>query len=97
MHCLDIASDGKILDYKAVGFVHSTVRESDSFIETWLIKYDTDTCSFTIEPIDPNSYPDGSVIYWYTEGSDLTVRTDIFGEQMFHQSFTDPNINSNNR
>lgn len=91
LHCLDLASEGSILDYKYVGLVHSTIKKSDpDNIETWLIRFDTDTCSFTLDQIENGKYEDGTVIYWYSDNSDLIVVTDIFGRRMCHQSFENP-------
>lgn len=90
MHCLDIASNGKILNYKSIGFVHSTLKEPESKVQTWLIKFDTETCHFAIDEIENDRYPDGTVICWYSDGSALTLQTDIFGVQMTHQTFKKP-------
>jgi hypothetical protein len=86
IHAMDIASDSKIQDCKAVGLIHSTVSKTTSIVETWLIKFDTETCKFSIHKVmEPEKYEDGMVLYWYTTDENEIVKTNLFGDKILDE------------
>jgi hypothetical protein len=85
IHVLDIASEGKIHDSKEVGIVHSTISKDTFIVETWLIKFNTETCTFSICQVNDPLYEDGMVLYWDMKDPNKFIKTNLFGDRIIDE------------
>lgn len=88
LHVIDIGSKGRIHKCTSIGFVHSTVSKDKGSIKTWLIKFNPETCAFSIDSIETDKFPEGTLLYWHEDNEDAVTQAALFSDDIVKDDVT---------